>query len=87
MLSLKYPTWAVFVGIAMTSVSVLLIPVVGILRFFGMTKYTKDYPSPIRNNDTQTLLVNDKSKVEMNGNKQYDRNGAGQRPEKDETFV
>lgn len=84
MATLKYPTWAVFLGIAMTLVSVILIPLMAILRWFGIPQYTKEYPPPISSIEQaqQTLIVNGEVKPEdVNGNCQ--RNGTRRQIELD----
>lgn len=77
MKKLKFPSWSVLVGIAMTLVSLLLIPIVAILHFFGLSTWrTWQNPlsleSPMRH-ATQTLIVNGDARThgdshEMNGN-------------------
>ena len=78
MKKLKFPPWAVFLGIAMTLISIVLIPIVAILQYFGMATWrTWENPlavdSPVHT--TQTLIVNGDTKdAEANGNC-YEING------------
>ena len=70
---LKFPPWAVFVGIAMSLVSIILIPLVAILHYFGFATW-RTWQNPLTIMDspthtTQTLIVNSDTKdVEANGN-------------------
>ena len=89
MVSLKYPPWAVFLGIAMTLVSVIFIPIVAVLRFFGVPKFTKKYPPTIRKKEhsSQALIVNGDAKREVNGNTECQQNGHSQQDSCEESIV
>ena len=77
MKKLKFPPWSVLVGIAMTLVSLLLIPLVAILQYFGLATW-RTWQNPLSIESpmqpaAQTLIVNGDSRShenfhEMNGN-------------------
>ncbi len=72
MKKLKFPPWALFLGIAMSLVSVILIPLVAILQYFGLATWrTWQNPLTIDSpmHETQTL-----KDAEANGNC-YELNG------------
>jgi hypothetical protein len=78
MKKLKFPPWAVFLGIAMTLLSIVLIPLVAILQHFGLATWrTWENPLAVDSpaHTTQTLIVNgDTKNAEANGNR-YGING------------
>lgn len=76
MTRLEFPPWAVFLGIAMSLISILLIPLVAILQYFGLATW-RTWENPLSMDSpthaTQTLIVNEKD-TEENGN-YYEMNG------------
>ncbi|XP_028392715.1 sodium-dependent neutral amino acid transporter B(0)AT3-like [Dendronephthya gigantea] len=70
MTGLQFPPWAVFIGIAMTLISILLIPLVAILQYFGWATW-RTWENPLSMDSpthaAQTLIVNEKD-AEANGN-------------------
>ena len=75
MIKLQFPPWALFIGVSMIIASAAFIPLVAILRFFGIPRYTKEYPPPIMdtpNHTQQTFIVhNDDAREDSNHNKHW----------------
>ena len=74
MVKLKYPAWAIFVGVSMTIASIGLIPAIAVLRYFGIPRYTKEYPPTIEDppdHAEQTFIVNNDNQGDVNQNKQW----------------